>query len=632
MARTFAQENARLRREIALLRRAGQQRDAALFDAVHVKGPDVASAATITLNDPYCDITGTTTITAIAERPLGDIRRVCFQGILTLTHNATSLILPGAANITTQVGDQAELISLGSGNWQCRAYQRADGYSVALQTLDDIQLDRGTLDFADLADLTAATGESLYLDQGAYDVAEAIGIDTVVTFGTLPAGNIRRIRFKYATRLYSGTKITVPAGMELAYPGDIAEFLSLGSGNYRLVSLQRANPASMNVGPSTSLTGGRLYVGSNAYGNTDTSASTSISFGAANGCWIPVLTIGGMPTMQWVDPVPATSGLFVRLTDTTQSATTVNGSPNLTGLTSTAGLITGMNISGTNIPGGATISNITSATAITISANATGSGTNTVTITAVTGKNYDLFIVDPAALTTSGGTAIGTAPTISGLSGTASCALRLGPAWTSDTARNAAISFNSLGYYHNTAAITANPYYSIPAGYGHYVGTIRTSTAGNTADTVLKRFVWSMYNRVPRKLKVTDTTDSWPYTTATWRQANNSSANQVEWVVGLNENVVELRVHGLANNATNNVNAATGIGIDSTTVNSADVYGGSALTTGMSVIPAQYIGYPGLGYHYAAWLEISAATGTTNWRGDNGLTYQQSGMVGTVWC
>lgn len=74
-------------------------------------------------------ITGTTTITAfgstaIASYPLYQIK---FSGILLLTYNATSLILPGALSITTAVGDAAVALYLGSGNWQVISYTRANG-------------------------------------------------------------------------------------------------------------------------------------------------------------------------------------------------------------------------------------------------------------------------------------------------------------------------------------------------------------------------------------------------------------------------------------------------------------------------------------------------------------------------
>ena len=62
---------------------------------------------------------------------LGGIRKFfTFADALTLTYNATSLKLPGAASITTAAGDKALFESLGSGNWQCLAYQKASGLPV----------------------------------------------------------------------------------------------------------------------------------------------------------------------------------------------------------------------------------------------------------------------------------------------------------------------------------------------------------------------------------------------------------------------------------------------------------------------------------------------------------------------
>jgi hypothetical protein len=48
-----------------------------------------------------------------------------------LTHNGTSLILPGSASITTAANDVAGFRSLGSGNWQCEWYQRASGSALS---------------------------------------------------------------------------------------------------------------------------------------------------------------------------------------------------------------------------------------------------------------------------------------------------------------------------------------------------------------------------------------------------------------------------------------------------------------------------------------------------------------------
>lgn len=89
------------------------------------KGADIASAGTTDLGAVEGlahDITGTTTITSFGTVAAGIIKVLKFEGALTLTHNATSLIIPGGANITTADGDVALVISEGSGNWRVLSY------------------------------------------------------------------------------------------------------------------------------------------------------------------------------------------------------------------------------------------------------------------------------------------------------------------------------------------------------------------------------------------------------------------------------------------------------------------------------------------------------------------------------
>ena len=97
------------------------------------KGADVASAASLTLGTDgnYFDITGTTTITSIGSLAVGTVIKLHFDGVLALTHNATDLVLPTGANITTAVGDEAEFIEYASGDWRCTNYSRADGTPLA---------------------------------------------------------------------------------------------------------------------------------------------------------------------------------------------------------------------------------------------------------------------------------------------------------------------------------------------------------------------------------------------------------------------------------------------------------------------------------------------------------------------
>lgn len=101
-------------------------------------GANVASAATINLDTATGNrvhITGTTTITAVTltRGP----RTVIFDGVLTLTHHATTNNLPGAANITTAAGDRAIYESDGTTVY-CVNYIRASGSAGGLILLSTV--------------------------------------------------------------------------------------------------------------------------------------------------------------------------------------------------------------------------------------------------------------------------------------------------------------------------------------------------------------------------------------------------------------------------------------------------------------------------------------------------------------
>jgi len=90
----------------------------------------LASATTTDLGaqtSNFVTVTGTTTITSFGTASAGVLRYVRFSGALTLTYNATSLILPTSASITTAAGDVALFVSEGSGNWRCLSYEKISG-------------------------------------------------------------------------------------------------------------------------------------------------------------------------------------------------------------------------------------------------------------------------------------------------------------------------------------------------------------------------------------------------------------------------------------------------------------------------------------------------------------------------
>lgn len=85
-----------------------------------LKGADIASAAALapSAGATYHHVTGTTTITSIASAGAGHLLILEFDGAVTVTHNATSLILQKGVNYVTEAGDVLVFVSEGSGNWR----------------------------------------------------------------------------------------------------------------------------------------------------------------------------------------------------------------------------------------------------------------------------------------------------------------------------------------------------------------------------------------------------------------------------------------------------------------------------------------------------------------------------------
>jgi hypothetical protein len=90
---------------------------------------DIASAATTTIGGSdslFVRITGTTTITSFGTTYNGP-RFIRFAGALTLTYNASTLVIPGAVNITTAAGDTCIATPI-SGGWVVSNYQQASAF------------------------------------------------------------------------------------------------------------------------------------------------------------------------------------------------------------------------------------------------------------------------------------------------------------------------------------------------------------------------------------------------------------------------------------------------------------------------------------------------------------------------
>lgn len=198
-------------------------------------------------------------------------------------------------------------------------------------------------------------------------------------------------------------------------------------------------------------------------------------------------------------------------------------------------------------------------------------------------------------------------------------------AWTNDTTRATALVLQD-GVYVKSGSTTRR-----------YLGTFRTNGSNKIVDSLDTRWLFNYYNRVRRPMRrMESTSPSWTYTTATWRQANGAVANQLDFVVGVDEEGMSAQVIAVAANSTTGTNFAVGIGLDATTFPSASGgIGGatSAFANASMNVSAAHRFFPGVGRHYAAWLEYSVAAGTTTWYGDNepgGNPMAHSGIFGEV--
>lgn len=76
-------------------------------------------------NGNLVHIAGTTTITSFGTAPqAGIMRHVIFDGVTVLTHNSTTLVIPGGANVTTGAGDYALVAADSTSKWIIVDYRR----------------------------------------------------------------------------------------------------------------------------------------------------------------------------------------------------------------------------------------------------------------------------------------------------------------------------------------------------------------------------------------------------------------------------------------------------------------------------------------------------------------------------
>lgn len=164
------------------------------------KGADIASAATVNLataTGNYVHITGTVTITSLGTVNAGVPFWLVFDGALTLTHNATSLILLTSANRVTVANDVGLYISEGSGNWREVVFGNIAGSGASLPFVDTNPVVVGSDDATkklrfEVDGITTATTRVLTIQ----DADGTIALTSDLVGGLIP-GNIPGYLFNF---------------------------------------------------------------------------------------------------------------------------------------------------------------------------------------------------------------------------------------------------------------------------------------------------------------------------------------------------------------------------------------------------------------------------------------------------
>lgn len=200
--------------------------------------------------------------------------------------------------------------------------------------------------------------------------------------------------------------------------------------------------------------------------------------------------------------------------------------------------------------------------------------------------------------------------------------LGTGPAWTNATTRSAAIALKD-GIWTNNASITLRAGGSSlgaqAANTCTLLGTIYCTANGQTGMSFAPAAasggpatapilgLCNAYNLVTITASARDSKNSWTYTTATWRQADNSNKNQISFVDCLQQSAIKATYSCTINGVTGSVASAIGIGLDSTSAEPRA--SGVEVASSQANVTVEDNFFPQLGFHFVSAMEY--ATGST---------------------
>jgi hypothetical protein len=240
----------------------------------------IASASTTDLssvNETFVTVTGTTTITALGTVSAGIYKWLTFASALTLTHNATSLILPGDENITTATDDTCLAKSLGSGNWQVLIYVRGNGVPVTTGSK-----------LSDFAATTSAELASVISDETGSGALVFATSPTLVTpvLGTPASGTLTNCTGLPISTGVSGLGTGVATFLATPSSANLASAVTDETGSGSLVfatsptlttpNIGAATGSSLNLGTGALTAGAGTFSGNVAMGDAEASDTHTI--------------------------------------------------------------------------------------------------------------------------------------------------------------------------------------------------------------------------------------------------------------------------------------------------------------------------------------------------------------------
>ena len=200
----------------------------------NIKGADLASAPTLSIGTDgnYFDVTGTTNISSFSNTHDGNVIKLHFDGVLTLAHHATNLILPSAQNFVTKAGDEIEFTQYAASDWRLTGGNRSF----------DIK-------GADIASASALP----VLAPGYFDVT---GTTTVTSIKSIGIGSVIKLHFDGALILtHQALDLILPGGANITTAAaDEAEFVEYAAEDWRCTSYVKATGKAVILDPTAQAT------------------------------------------------------------------------------------------------------------------------------------------------------------------------------------------------------------------------------------------------------------------------------------------------------------------------------------------------------------------------------------------